>query len=80
MLRKFIYVVLNNMIIDGDKLREDLMNYYGSATPFYPQAILDVSRVQNATSEELLDIASRNNVDLGSYEIKSKIKDNKKSH
>ena len=72
MLRKFIYVVLNNMIIDGDKLREDLMNYYGSATPFYPAAILEVSRVENATPEELLSIAQSNNVNLNNYEIKSK--------
>ncbi len=62
------------MIIDGDKLKRDLMDYYGSATPFYPVAFLDVSRVENATPEELLDIANSNNVDLSSYEIKSKIK------
>ena len=34
------------MIIDGDKLKKDLMDYYGSATPFYPAAFLDVSRVE----------------------------------
>ncbi|MBQ1812976.1 MAG: hypothetical protein II119_03390 [Bacilli bacterium] len=62
------------MIIDGDKLKRDLMDYYGSATPFYPAAFLDVSRVENATPEELLDIANSNNVDLSSYEIKSKVK------
>ncbi len=62
------------MIIDGDKLKEDLMNYYGSATPFYPVAFLDVSRVETATSEELLNIALNNNVDLSEYEIKGKIK------
>lgn len=62
------------MIIDGDKLKKDLMDYYGSATPFYPAAFLDVSRVENATPEELLNIANSNNVDLSSYEIKSKVK------
>lgn len=68
------------MIIDGDKLREDLMNYYGSATPFYPVAIMDVARVQSASPEELLEIANRNNVDLSTYEIKSKTIGEKKSH
>lgn len=62
------------MIIDGDKLKRELMDYYGSATPFYPAAFLNVSRVENATPEELLDIANSNNVDLSSYEIKSKVK------
>ena len=60
------------MIIDGDKLKRDLMDYYGSATPFYPVAFLNVSRV-DATPEELLDIANSNDVDLSSYEIKSKV-------
>ena len=68
------------MIIDGDKLKNDLMDYYGSATPFYHAAFLDVSRVENATPEELVNIAISNNIDLSEYELNGSVKSKKKSH
>lgn len=43
------------------------MNYYGSAVPTYPAAIMNVIEVQNATDEEVLNIAINNNVDLNDY-------------
>lgn len=57
------------MTIDVDKLRQDLIDYYGSATPYYPQAIMDISRIENASPEELVNIALENNFDLEEYDV-----------
>ncbi len=57
------------MTIDIDKLREDLINYYGSATPYYPMAIMDISRIESASPEELVNIALENHFDLSEYEV-----------
>ena len=55
--------------IDFELLRIDLINYFGSATSFYPNAYMDVINVQNATYEELIAIAIENNFDLNNYII-----------
>ncbi len=57
------------MTIDIDKLREDLINYYGSATPYYPMDIMDISRIESASPEELVNIALENHFDLSEYEV-----------
>ena len=46
--------------IDYEKLREDLMDYFGSAMMYYPVAVVDLSRVENASEEELIFIAIKN--------------------
>ncbi len=56
------------MNIDIEKLRDDLENYFGSATPMYPLAYADVIEVQNASPNELLNIAINNGFDLSDYE------------
>lgn len=59
--------------IDYEKLREDLINYFGSATSFYSVAYMDVIKVQNASNEELIYIALQNNFDLEDYKTYSRI-------
>ncbi len=59
--------------IDYEKLREDLINYYGSATTFYPASYMDVIKVQNANNEELIYIAQQNNFDLEDYKVHTRI-------
>lgn len=54
--------------IDFDKLRRDLMNYYGTATSVFPMAYMDVINVENASDEELIRIALRNGFNLEDYE------------
>ena len=49
--------------IDIEKLRSDLMDYFGTATCFFPVATMDLIKVQNATAEELINIALKNNID-----------------
>ena len=58
-----------NIELDIESLREDLINYYGTATSFYPIAYMDLIKVEKATDEELIQIAIKNNMDLNNYII-----------
>ena len=54
--------------IDIETLRKDLMNYFGTAMfSSSPLAIIELSKVENASSEELIQIAQNNNFDLNKY-------------
>ena len=58
------------MALDFEQLRQDLIDYFG--TGMYnasPLAIIELSKVQNATPEELIKIAKQNNFDLSQYQI-----------
>lgn len=56
------------MVIDTERLREDLKNYFGTAmTGGSPLAMMDLVQVENATTAELMDIANRNGIDIGKY-------------
>ena len=50
--------------IDIEKLRSDLMDYFGTAMGFFPVATMDLIKVQNASDEELINIALKNNFDV----------------
>ena len=54
-------------MIDYEKLRNDLIDYFGTAFTLNPLAMVDLFRVQNASDEELVDIAKRNGFDLTKY-------------
>jgi hypothetical protein len=62
---------MEEITIDIEALRRDLMNYFGSATPMFPQAYMDVIEVQNASANELVQIALRNGFRLEDYQIHS---------
>ena len=54
--------------IDYEKLREDLIDYYGTASyNGFPMAIIELSNVENASYEELINIAIKNNFNLNNY-------------
>lgn len=55
------------MNIDHDKLRRDLAEYYGKKLNFDPCAIFKIAKVQNASNDELEDIARENGFDLNKY-------------
>ena len=55
--------------IDYEKLREDLMDYFGAAMMCYPMAVIDLSNVENASCEELISIAINNAFNLDDYII-----------
>jgi hypothetical protein len=58
------------MDIDFDKLREDLIDYFGSAMGMFPMAVMDVSKVERASKQELIKIAQQNGFDLRKYQFK----------
>ena len=58
------------MEIDYEKLRSDLINYFGSAMfSGLPMAIIDLSDVEVASNDKLIEIAIKYNWDLTKYQI-----------
>lgn len=57
------------MNIDFEKLREDLIDYFGTAMGSFPIAVMNVAEVESASDRELLRIATQNGFDLSDYEI-----------
>lgn len=56
--------------IDIDKLRADLVDYFGTAMfNVSPLALIDLSKVENANEEELVQIAIKNGFDLTKYQV-----------
>ena len=56
------------MSINVDELREYLIDYYGSAIfSGLPMAVFDLSVIQNASQEELIRIAQKENIDLQKF-------------
>ena len=53
--------------IDFDSLRNDLRDYFGSATPAFPMAIIDVIDVENASDIELLNIINNTTLNIMDY-------------
>lgn len=60
------------MNIDIERLRKDLIDYFGSAIFIMPIAIIDLSKVEKASEIELIKIAEDNNFDLEDYIIKTR--------
>ena len=56
--------------MDYEKLREDLIDYFGTATIFNQMAIINLSIVENASYDKLIEIAIENGFDLDNYKIK----------
>lgn len=56
------------MNIDFEKLREDLKDYYGTAMSFMPMAVVELSQVERASNQKLIELALKNNFDLSDYE------------
>ena len=57
------------MNIDYEKLRQDLVDYFGSAMVLFPASVIDVVRIENASNDELLQVANQNGFDLSNYEF-----------
>ena len=60
------------MNYDYERLRKDLVEYFGSALVYNPMAIMDVNKVQNASNIELEEIARKNKIALTDYVISVK--------
>ena len=57
------------MNIDFEKLRKDLIDYFGTALGLFPMAMMDISRVEQASEQELIKIAKQNSFDLRRYQL-----------
>lgn len=56
------------MNIDFEKLRSDLINYFGTAMMSgFGMAVMDLTRVERAIDEELIEIALECGFDLNNY-------------
>ncbi len=53
--------------IDFDALRRDLINYFGTATPMFPMAYVDVINVDSASDIELLNIINQTSLNILDY-------------
>ena len=54
--------------IDYEGLREDLINYFGTAMiTGIPMATADLIEVEQANNDQLIKIAKRNGIDLQKY-------------
>ena len=53
--------------IDYEKLRKDLIDYYGTASQIFHMAIIELSKVERASNEQLIDLALSNRFDLSNY-------------
>lgn len=58
---------INISDIDFKSLRNDLIEYFGTAASYMPFAMADVVRVQSASERELIRLAKENGFDLGKY-------------
>ena len=59
------------MIIDVDKLREDMRNedlgaFFGGG---FGGALIEAIDIEQASDEELVDMALKQGIDLGKYEV-----------
>lgn len=57
------------MDVNFDKLREDLIDYFGSAMGMFSVAMMDVSNVERASEQELIKCAKQNGFDLRQYQL-----------
>ena len=62
------------MEIDIERLREDLINYFGTAVGVFPVAVINLSEVQTCSVDRLIQIAINNNFDLNDYAVNSRTK------
>lgn len=58
--------------IDYKKLKDDLIDYFGTAMSFNPMAIIELTKVENASVQQLIQIALNNGFDLDDYVHKTK--------
>lgn len=61
-----------NENIDYERLRKDLINYFGTATQFNHIALINLMEVERATEQQLIRIAAKNNFNLLNYKQKIK--------
>ena len=62
------------MDFDYERLREDLIEYYGTASVYFPVSLVDVSHIETASDKQLKDMAIEVGLNLNDYVLNTKIK------
>ncbi len=56
------------MELDIDRLRKDLMDKYGTAMfSGFPAAVMDLSRIERMSDQEIIEAAQKQRIDLSKY-------------
>ncbi len=56
------------MELDINRLRKDLMDKYGTAMfSGFPAAVMDLSRIEKMSDQEILETAQKKGIDLNKY-------------
>ena len=58
----------NNNNNNNEKIRKQVIDYYGTAMSFMPMAVIELSEVERASNQKLIELALKNNFDLSDYE------------
>lgn len=59
------------MTIDVEELKDDLIDYLGTAVSYNDVAMMDLIQAEQADYESIVRIALKNGFDLRKYEIKN---------
>jgi len=54
-------------LFDVELLRKDLINYYGSASMYNPNAMADLLEIERLNDNELVEFAIDHDIDLSKY-------------
>lgn len=58
------------MRVDSEQLRKDLKDYYGTAMfGGSPMAMMELSKIEKASEQELIQIAQKNRMNITKYNI-----------
>ena len=58
------------MIIDIEKLRSDVLDYYGTAMHNgFGMAVINLGQIENASNDEIINIARKIGLDFSKYAI-----------
>ena len=57
---------------DFERLRQDLLDFFGTSMMFNPMAVLNVIDVEKADNDKLLHLAQSNGFNLEEYRVKRK--------
>ncbi len=60
------------MIIDVDALRNDLINYFGTALFYNPNAMMELIEVEKASDEQIVQIAIQKGFDINMYDVNNR--------
>ncbi len=58
------------MELDIDRLREDLINYFGTALNYQEYAMVDLVQIDALDEQELITLAIQNGFDIDKYRNK----------